>query len=933
MIFLDFEGSGGRASERSWLNPIRWGVLFVLLHLSVVAQAADPDRTVLIEPSFEMRLLDPYLDYLEDVEGEWTIEALLDPVQQGLFQRNEEGLFSDGYSQSVYWFRFRLLNVGENSRRLLLLWESESLQAHAWAVEPGRSPRLIWEKGRLPPSDGLPRAQRLGTSWDLAPGVETEIYLSLQVNMMMKAQLTLWSPETYASHERRESAIYSAAWGAALLFSLLALLVFASLRERVYLYYFLFLSCFLWLRILRVDLHGEWTEWTGMWGYWLGAFCIWGSGLFGILFSVELLRLDTKKEPFWRPLIIGLSASFPATLLMGSERLAMLIVTASIVVVAPLPWYWGLREMQQKNPIAQYYLLGFGALVLPTGLAALVALGIVPYTFSLHAALEFFALLNALVFAIAMSMRFQALQQQALQDQQRALQKMEESDRLKEQFLMSTTHELKTPLQGIIGLSQEMLGQLRQDDRASFEQSLEVVLHSAQRLNYLISNLLDLSSLQHAELPLNRKPVDPALAVETITTLMRPRFKAQNTKLQQECGALPKVYADSTKLEQVLMNLLGNALKYAPGAPVLVVVKEVPGWVCFEVHDGGKGVPEELRKEVFRRFERGGVRNIEGLGLGLALCKEIVERHDGEIGVEDSELGGAKFWFTIPALPTERVTSHLDFGKMRDLLSPGIPLLPATSDDSSRKRSEGSKEELLLIVDDDPDVIQVLLVMLQQTSWQISYCSSGAEALELLSEGTPVDLVVLDVMMPGMDGFEVCEVIRKQYSQAELPVVFLTALARSEDIAQAFQVGGNDYLTKPVVKLEFIQRISAQLELKALRGRGVESSLGRLDSDRELLSTTMQEALACWQHCVRKDQIALALESKVWGAYLDKSNGVWKAPGIRHYLSSASMPKNPRWRKVVQTAEFVLHQTAEDDPHREKLANLVQDVYRQYTVK
>jgi hypothetical protein len=110
-------------------------------------------------------------------------------------------------------------------------------------------------------------------------------------------------------------------------------------------------------------------------------------------------------------------------------------------------------------------------------------------------------------------------------------------------------------------------------------------------------------------------------------------------------------------------------------------------------------------------------------------------------------------------------------------------------------------------------------------------------------------------------------------------------------------------------------------------------SVGQMDSDRELLSTTMQEALACWQHCVRKDQIALALESKVWGAYLDKSNGVWKAPGIRHYLSSASMPKNPRWRKVVQTAEFVLHQTAEDDPHREKLANLVQDVYRQYTVK
>ncbi len=919
---------------RSWRERLLWASLFCLFQWTGFAQGGDPARLVQLEPNFEMLLLDPYLDYLEDVEGKLTIEQILGPAQQSRFQRHEQGIFSKGYSTSVYWFRTRLFNVGEQSQHLWLLRERESIQIKAWTIQPDGEPSLFWDKGWLPPSPNLSRAQRLGAGLELPAGNETELYLSLRVNTDLKALLTLWSPEVYAKQELAETRLFSASWGMSFLFFLLALIVFISSRKWIYLYYALFLLCFLCIRILRIDLNGALTEWVGSWGYWLVALLIWGAGLFVILFSKELLKLESMRRSLVKVLTIGLLFVGPLVLLLGNDRLALLVMTMVSAMLLPFPWYWGIIAVRKGVQGANYYLMGLGSLLIPIGLVALMALGLVPFNNWVNPALELTALLESLFFALALSKRFGVLQQQVLRDQQLALTKMEESERLKEQFLMSTTHELKTPLQGIIGLSQEMLDQVKQQGLVPFVQPMEVIQHSAQRLHYMINNLLDLSSLAGAGIQLSTKPVDPKEIIETVTVLLRPRFKTRNTPLQQEFGKLPRVQADPTKLEQVLMNLLGNALKYAPGNAVLIVAKEIPGFVRFEIHDSGEGIAEELRSQIFLRFQRGRHRNIEGLGLGLSLCSEIVAKHQGEIGVEDSPLGGAKFWFTIPAIPTQHISTSLEFEtSRRDLSLEAIP--PTTSQvQPAQKAGEAENEITILIVDDDPDVIQVLLVLLQQSPWQVSYCSSGAEALELLSQDLSVDLVILDVMMPEMDGFEVCEVLRKQHSPQELPILFLTALARAEDIAQAFQVGGNDYLMKPIVKSELIQRITAQLELRVPRDRRSGGDLNAdLSDEHQLLSNAMLESLACWQHCARKDQIALALESKIWGAYLDKSNGIWKAPGIRQYLNSASMPAHPRWRKVVQTAEFVLQQSAEDDPHREKLEALVSSIYQSYSAK
>ncbi|MEC7193763.1 MAG: response regulator, partial [SAR324 cluster bacterium] len=310
----------------------------------------------------------------------------------------------------------------------------------------------------------------------------------------------------------------------------------------------------------------------------------------------------------------------------------------------------------------------------------------------------------------------------------------------------------------------------------------------------------------------------------------------------------------------------------------------------------------------------------EGLGLGLSISKEIIEEHGGQIGVEPSPLGGACFWFSLPLAQPAQIP--LTENENNEKVYNNVFFQGETS--AGTKQSEGTS---ILIVDDDPVNLHILTGMLSETDWSFTCCSSGREALELISQNASFSLVLLDLMMDGMDGIELCTILRQRFTKADLPILFLTALSRAEELTQAFEAGANDYLTKPIQKAELKARISSQLELSGLRHSASQISQADSGSMRDLLAQTMQVVIECWEHCQGKDQISLAQESKLWGAYLDKTNGVWRSPGIRQYLSASSMPQRPRWRKVAKTVEFLQSQLSPDDPHRQQLSELLKEIF------
>ncbi len=408
--------------------------------------------------------------------------------------------------------------------------------------------------------------------------------------------------------------------------------------------------------------------------------------------------------------------------------------------------------------------------------------------------------------------------QRAKVERERAInRRLREVDRLKDQFLANTSHELRTPLYGIVGLAESLIDGATGDLPEATASHLAMVVSSARRLSGLVDDILDFSRLTQKSLALRRRPVDMATLTEVVLTLSRPLVGSKQLELKNGVAAeLPPADADENRLQQILHNLIGNAVKFTEAGTVEVSAVAEEGRLVVRIADTGPGIPAGGLERIFDAFEQADAsteREFGGTGLGLAVTKQLVELHGGNLWVESTFGEGSDFFFTLPIAVGETAVPLEDLARPRAVES----LAEAMADDL------GSKEYLspgltafndfhLLVVDDEPVIRQVLANHLAALGCRLIQASSGREALRLLEEET-FDLVLLDIMMPKMSGYEVCRILRQKSSLEELPVIFLTAKNRVSDLVTGFASGANDYLTKPVAKNELLARVGAHLQL------------------------------------------------------------------------------------------------------------------------
>ncbi|MED0896791.1 ATP-binding protein, partial [Aneurinibacillus migulanus] len=286
--------------------------------------------------------------------------------------------------------------------------------------------------------------------------------------------------------------------------------------------------------------------------------------------------------------------------------------------------------------------------------------------------------------------------------------------------------------------------------------------------------------------------------------------------------SMPPVLADEKRLVQILFNLLHNALKYTEEGTITMSVEIQNGQAVIHVSDTGAGMDEETQARIFLPYEQGshGITDGRGLGLGLSICKQLVELHGGELTVHSEPGKGSVFSFVLPLaapsdLPSvqnqpqqqsdtnEEVAVSSSFS---DALTSAWPLQSSLSSFTDGKMN-------ILAVDDDPVNLKVLVSILSTESYNIRSVTSAREALELLSTER-WDLLIADVMMPHMSGYELTRRVREQFSISELPVLLLTARSQPTDIYAGFLSGANDYVTKPVDALELKSRIWSLATLK-----------------------------------------------------------------------------------------------------------------------
>lgn len=376
-------------------------------------------------------------------------------------------------------------------------------------------------------------------------------------------------------------------------------------------------------------------------------------------------------------------------------------------------------------------------------------------------------------------------------------------DKLKDQFLANTSHEFRTPLHGITAISQSILD--KNDSKMSDQEveKISLIMGIAQRLSHLVNDILDHSKLQMGELKLRIVPVD----LYAITHVVVEIFNYMIDKNVTLTSYIPRgqiVLADEDRLRQILYNLIDNAVKYTEKGKVEITSYNVKDKVIIEVSDTGIGIPEENIEVLFKPFQQF-ENSVGGTGLGLSVTKELVEVLGGKISVQSTVGKGTKFFIELPTSDSVEKTDNYETKmelREKNTIKLSLPF----------RVMKGSKR--ILIADDDHINLKVLIDIIDTESYSIIAVDNGMAVLEELKKDPRIDLVLLDIMMPGLSGYEVSQQIRKSYNLMELPILMLTAAITPEDMIAAFQSGANDFLHKPFVASELKTRVRNLLLMK-----------------------------------------------------------------------------------------------------------------------
>jgi CheY-like chemotaxis protein/nitrogen-specific signal transduction histidine kinase len=373
----------------------------------------------------------------------------------------------------------------------------------------------------------------------------------------------------------------------------------------------------------------------------------------------------------------------------------------------------------------------------------------------------------------------------------------ERAGRLKDEFLANLSHELRSPINAILGWSQLIKPGVSSD--ADIAEAMEVIQRNARAQAHLIDDLLDMSRVVSGKMRLDVQRVDLPALIDAALESVRPAAEVKNIRIEKIIDPLAgPVTGDPARLQQIIWNILSNALKFTDkGGKVQIVLERVNSHLDLSVSDDGAGISAEFLPYVFDRLSQADqlpARKHPGLGVGLAIVKSLTELHGGTVRVKSAGLGlGSTFIISLPvsilhAKPDSKGRQHP--ASERDLCPPYAPHL------------DGLR---VLIIDDDADAMELVKRVLKSCEAQVTTAASGTEGLALLQQECP-DVVLADIGMPEMDGYEFVKQVRglEPERARNTPVVALTALARSEDRRRAMLAGFDLHVAKPVEPAELV---------------------------------------------------------------------------------------------------------------------------------
>lgn len=401
-------------------------------------------------------------------------------------------------------------------------------------------------------------------------------------------------------------------------------------------------------------------------------------------------------------------------------------------------------------------------------------------------------------------------------------ERLKSVDKMKDDFFAATSHELKAPLDGIVGLSKSLIDcnskQLGNDER----ETLILIKNSAKRLSNLVNDILDFSKIKSNDINLIMKPVDIRQLINMVTKSFKSFMSNKSVEILNKVEeSIPYVYGDENRIQQILYNLIGNAVKFTNEGQIEISAGEKGDYVFVTIKDTGIGIGESDIYKIFQPYNQvDGINNqYHGSGLGLYVTKKLVQLHGGELEVKSTLGEGSKFTFNLPKL-SMNIEKDDSISELENY---------DCSENCNKKLEQCKSNGKILIVDDESVNIKVMKNFLSEEKYTVITAASGKEALNIAYNDKNIDMVILDMMLPDMIGWEVCSILREKYSLLDLPILIATWDNRTESLVLSFKNGANDYLRKPFEKSELLVRVKTLIDLKHL-AREVTSLQGKVES-------------------------------------------------------------------------------------------------------
>lgn len=803
-------------------------IFFVLLFFGGTGAQSGPGKTgeelLKLEESTERLKADKEIQLLEDPDGSYAIEEVTQTFVDSQFMPTTiEELPDAGFASSVYWIKLTVQNKASEEEWLLQL--SEPSIDNAILYSPNSSGQYSAEEAGRQTSTA--EEEHFNTNFAFVlpadPNSTKTFYLRVESSGQLRLPIIIWEQTAFEEHIRTAMLIMGLFSGIGAVILFYYFLQFLKHRESSYFYFvFLVLSMFFTVTSMAgLNFSYIWPEWI-WWSRHSTLFFIGLSSIAVLLLTKSFLdtrrRLPKAQKLFH--ILISANILLVLILLFSFEAvrlllpLSLLVSAVAVLSISSVLWKSG-------TLFARYFVAAAVLFIIGIGTSILMSIGVIPSIIRNQWGANLAVLAGIMLFAFGLNdkayvkeMEKVERERKATERQRLAMESLKHATERKDELLAFTSHGLRTPLYGMIGIAESLQEVTAGRLPPAINSQLGMIVSSGKKLAHMINDILDFSKLKQNTLNIHVEPVELNKVAEDVLAVCEPLVKNKKIQLYHTISSdLPKVIADPERVEQILYNLVGNSIKYTTAGEITISAKKVGKQIEIAVRDTGTGIQEDRLPNLFEPFHKETTEEegeFGGVGIGLNITKRLVELQGGWLDVE-SEVGvGSTFSFTLPLYTEEGIENP------KPAKEAFIEELTASQlANTLVNRKSGKRHMRILVVEHNEINRQMLTYQLIQEGYKVTGAAEGKEALQLL-EDQSVDLIVLDWSLADMSGDELCRQVRLKYTLTELPILMLSDKTGLQEKMDAFTAGANDYLIKPCDKEEFLLRIETLANLRSL---------------------------------------------------------------------------------------------------------------------